>query len=87
MAANGGDSEGLFRGGIMSSGSSLHTRDITDSDVQGNYDFVVEQVGCANATDTLACLRTVPTDALLAAANNTLSGNGFQVCICLLNHF
>ena len=86
MTANGGDSEGLFRGGIMSSGSSLYTRDITDSDVQSNYDFVVGQVGCMNATDTLTCLRTVRTDALLAATNNTLSGNGFQVRIRCIQH-
>ena len=77
MTAHGGDSEGLFRGGIMSSGSSIHTNDITDSDMQGIHDFVVGQVGCTNTTDTLACMRTVSTDALLAAANNTPHPNGY----------
>ncbi|KAI0699611.1 carotenoid ester lipase precursor [Cerioporus squamosus] len=78
MAANYGDTEGLFRAGIMSSGSSVPTREVTDSDVQETYYFVVQQVGCSNATDTLACLRTVPADSLLAAANDTPSANGFQ---------
>ena len=55
MTANGGDSEGLFRGGIMSSGSSIHTNGTTDSDVQarGIHDFVVGQVGCTNTMDAL----------------------------------
>ncbi|RPD58752.1 carotenoid ester lipase precursor [Lentinus tigrinus ALCF2SS1-6] len=72
MVANSGNTEGLFRGGIMSSGSAVHTGSITEPDVQSTYDFIVEQAGCANATDTLACLRTVPVDNLLAAANNSI---------------
>ncbi|RPD57249.1 carotenoid ester lipase precursor [Lentinus tigrinus ALCF2SS1-6] len=69
LFSNGGDSEGLFRAGIMSSGSSVPTGDITE--VQGTYDFIVDQVGCKGAPDSLACLRTVSTDSLLAAVNNT----------------
>ncbi|RPD58847.1 carotenoid ester lipase precursor [Lentinus tigrinus ALCF2SS1-7] len=69
LFANGGNTEGLFRAGMMSSGFSLPTGDITE--VQDEYDFVVNQVGCSNARDTLACLRTVPADQLQAAANNT----------------
>ncbi|TFK85029.1 carotenoid ester lipase precursor [Polyporus arcularius HHB13444] len=76
LFANGGDTEGLFRAGIMSSGSSVPTGDITE--VQETYDFVADQVGCSSATDTLACLRTVSTDSLLAAANNTPSFISFQ---------
>ena len=53
----------------MSSGFATPAGYITD--VQDTYDFVVEEVGCSNATDTLACLRTVPADNLLAAANAT----------------
>ncbi|TFK88165.1 hypothetical protein K466DRAFT_598861 [Polyporus arcularius HHB13444] len=38
----------------------------------------MERVGCSKARDTLACLQTVSTDSLLAAANNTPpSGTGF----------
>ncbi|RPD58747.1 carotenoid ester lipase precursor [Lentinus tigrinus ALCF2SS1-7] len=66
---NGGDSEGLFRAGIMSSGSAVPSGDITE--VQGTYDFIVDQVGCKGTPDTLACLRTVSTDSLLAAADKT----------------
>ncbi|KAI0699612.1 carotenoid ester lipase precursor [Cerioporus squamosus] len=76
LFTNGGDTEGLFRAGFMNSGSSVPTGDI--SEVQGTYDFVVDQVGCSDANDTLACLRTVSTDSLLAAANNTPSFIGFQ---------
>ncbi len=83
MTANHGNTEGLFRAGIMSSGSSVPTREVTDSDVQDTYDFVVQQVGCSNATDTLACLRTAPAESILAAANNTPSANGFQVRVYL----
>ncbi|TFK91448.1 carotenoid ester lipase precursor [Polyporus arcularius HHB13444] len=74
LFANGGDPQGLFRAGIMSSSWTVPTGDI--SGVQGTYDFVVDQVGCSNATDSLACLRTVSTDSLLAAANAT-PGTGF----------
>ncbi|RDX42796.1 carotenoid ester lipase precursor [Lentinus brumalis] len=69
LFANGGDPQGLFRAGIMSSGSAPCTGDIAS--VQETYDFVVDEVGCSGATDTLACLRTVSTDSLLAAANKT----------------
>ncbi len=83
LFANGGDTEGLLRAGIMSSGSSVPTGDITE--VQETYDFVADQVGCSSATDTLACLRTVSTDSLLAAANNTPSFISFQVSAVLLS--
>ncbi|KAI0793614.1 carotenoid ester lipase [Fomes fomentarius] len=69
MLTNDGNTEGLFRAGIMSSGSLVPTGDIID--LQGTYNFVVDQVGCSRSSDTLACLRTVPADDLVAAANNT----------------
>ena len=69
MLTNDGNTEGLFRGGIMSSGSLIPTGDITD--LQPIYDFVVNQVGCSESPDTLACLRTVSSESLLIAANNT----------------
>ena len=61
--------EGLFRAGIMNSGGPPPTGDITG--LQSTYDFVVGQVGCSSASDTLACLREVPVDDILAAANQT----------------
>ncbi|KAI0681827.1 carotenoid ester lipase precursor [Earliella scabrosa] len=75
MLTNNGDPEGLFRAGIMSSGSLVPTGDITD--LQGTYDLVVDQVGCSGASDTLACLRTVSSDSLLVAANMTPSLTSF----------
>ncbi|KAI0741844.1 carotenoid ester lipase precursor [Daedaleopsis nitida] len=67
MLTNGGDTEGLFRAGIMNSGSPVPTGDI--SKLQGTYDSVVEQVGCANSSDTLDCLRGVSSDSLVEAGN------------------
>ena len=77
MLTNGGNPEGLFRAGIMSSGSLVPTGDITD--LQGTYDLVVDQVGCSGPSDTLACLRTVSSDSLLVAANMTPSLTSFGV--------
>lgn len=78
MLTNDGNTEGLFRAGIMSSGSLVPTGDITD--LQGTYDFVVDQVGCSGSSDTLACLRTVPADDLVAAANKTPGLTSYSVC-------
>ncbi|KAI0681836.1 carotenoid ester lipase precursor [Earliella scabrosa] len=66
MLTNDGNTEGLFRGAIMNAGSPIPTGDISNQ--QPYYDTIVEHAGCANATDTLQCLREVPTDSLLAAA-------------------
>ena len=66
MLTNSGKTDGLYRGAIMSSGSPSPTGDITDQ--QSYYNIVVENAGCANASDTLECLRHVPADTLLAAA-------------------
>ncbi len=65
MVTNGGNTEGLFRGGIMHAGSPLPTGDIES--IQPAYDIVVEQAGCAAAADTLECLRQVPAATLLKA--------------------
>lgn len=39
------------------------------------YDHVVEATNCTSATDTIACLRTIPTDALSAVFNSTFNGS------------
>ncbi len=67
MLTNDGDTEGLFRAGILSSASLAPTGDITDT--QWVYDFTVDHVGCSGAADTLACLRTVSTESLREAAD------------------
>ncbi len=78
MVTNKGDTEGLFRGAIMSSGSPLPSGDITN--LQPTYDTIVEHAGCANSSDTLECLRQVPVDTLLAAAETLPSLFGYPVC-------
>ncbi|KAG1741514.1 Alpha/Beta hydrolase protein [Suillus paluster] len=69
MVTNGGNTEGLFRAAFMESGSPLPVGDITHG--QGYYDFLVDQTGCANSSDTLQCLREVPYSALMDAINQT----------------
>ncbi|KIM43069.1 hypothetical protein M413DRAFT_26269 [Hebeloma cylindrosporum] len=56
MLANGGNTEGLFRGAFMQSGAPIPVGDITHG--QQYYDAVVKQTGCSGAADTLDCLRT-----------------------------
>ncbi|PIL29450.1 hypothetical protein GSI_08392 [Ganoderma sinense ZZ0214-1] len=66
MITNHGNTEGLFRGAIMSAGSPPPTGDIEE--FQPFYDQIVDATGCTTASDTLACLRQVPADNLAAAA-------------------
>jgi hypothetical protein len=49
----------------------IPTQDITAG--QPYYDSIVNQTGCASASDTLACLRTIPYQTLLDAVNQTPS--------------
>ncbi len=79
MVANGGDTQDLFRGAVMSSGSPVPTGDITY--LQPQYDTIVEHAGCANSSDTLDCLRQVPANALLSAATTLPSFFGYPVCL------
>ena len=84
MVTNGGNTEGLFRGAFMHSGSPLPVGPITEGQVY--YDAIVSQTGCSGASDTLACLRTVPYDVLKDAANASPGIFSYQVsnaCFCL----
>jgi len=58
MVANGGDTEGLFRGAFMESGALLPNGDVSFG--QRDYDNLVRAAGCTGAEDTLECLRQVP---------------------------
>ena len=69
MVTNGGDPEGLFRGAVMQSGSPTQASDLASQ--QATYDMFVSETGCSGSSDTLQCLRTVPTDDLLALVNKT----------------
>ncbi|EIN12170.1 carotenoid ester lipase precursor [Punctularia strigosozonata HHB-11173 SS5] len=69
MLTNGGNTEGLFRGAFMESGSPIPVGDITR--VQGLYNTIVAETGCRGASDTLQCLRQVPYATLKAAMDNS----------------
>ncbi|KAF9028912.1 carotenoid ester lipase precursor [Hymenopellis radicata] len=67
MLINGGDTEGLFRGAFMQSGSPIPVGDIEHG--QKDYDAIVQKTGCASSADTLACLRKVDFQVLKAAVD------------------
>lgn len=67
MLANGGNTEGLFRGAVMNSGSPIPVADIVNG--QSTYDAVVKDAGCASAADTLQCLRTADYKTFFDAMN------------------
>ncbi|KDQ26029.1 hypothetical protein PLEOSDRAFT_46151 [Pleurotus ostreatus PC15] len=69
MVANNGNHEGLFRGAFMQSGSPIPVGDISHG--QTYYDAIVAETGCSSASDTLACLRSVPYSTLKTATDNT----------------
>lgn len=69
MVTNGGNTEGLFRGAFMQSGSPIPVGDISHG--QGDYDALVAQTGCAGAADTLQCLRHVPFETLKKAVDKS----------------
>ncbi|KAI0076889.1 alpha/beta-hydrolase [Panus rudis PR-1116 ss-1] len=71
-----GDTEGLFHGAFMGSGSPLPAADV--SSAQKYYDMLVVGTNCTGANDTLQCLREVPYDELLNAINQTPGVFGYQ---------
>ena len=84
MLTNGGNTEGLFRGAFMQSGSPIPTGDIENG--QGDYDKLVAQTGCTGAKDTLQCLREVPFAILQKAVDASPGVTSYQVCRALLAH-
>ncbi|RDX48880.1 carotenoid ester lipase precursor [Lentinus brumalis] len=69
MVTNGGNTEGLFRGGFMQSGSPIPVGDISSG--QGDYDKLVAETGCSGAADTLQCLRDISFKTLKAAVDKS----------------
>ncbi|KAJ7700766.1 alpha/beta-hydrolase [Mycena rosella] len=59
----------LFRGAFLQSGSPASTESVADG--QPFYDGLVDANNCTGSSDTLACLRRVPFDALMATINRT----------------
>ncbi|KAI0728491.1 carboxyesterase [Fomitopsis betulina] len=71
VAYNGRDDH-CFRGAIMESGNSLQANAMFTADYYTPmYQAMVDNVGCTESIDVLACLRATPFDTINAAINNT----------------
>ena len=79
MVTNGGDTEGLFSGAFMQSGSPTPVGPIEHG--QADYDSLVAQTNCTGAADTLQCLREVPYATLKAAVDKSAGFFSAQVCV------
>ena len=74
LLAYGGRDDNLFRGAILQSGGPVaSSRLLTPSQWQPYYDNISSAAGCSNTTDTLACLRTIPTQTLSDILNSTVT--------------
>ena len=78
MIANGGNTEGLFRGAFMESGAVTPVGDVTLG--QPYYDELVRETGCSGAQDTLECLRQAPFATLKEAIDRSPGFLSYQVC-------
>ncbi|KAF8550231.1 alpha/beta-hydrolase [Imleria badia] len=78
MVAYDGQLDGLFQGGVMSSGSASPIYDITLQQAQRNYDLLLEQTNCTATNDTLDCLRQAPYDSIQNAVLQTPSIFSYQ---------
>ncbi|KAI0041133.1 alpha/beta-hydrolase [Auriscalpium vulgare] len=76
LVTNGGNTEGLFRGAFMQSGSPTGIGPVAEG--QPFYDALVANVSCAAAKDTLQCLREAPLDRLRTAINASPDIFAFQ---------
>ena len=63
---NDGNTNGLFRGMIASSGTALSAEDVTSAKAQEIYDTVASRAGCAGP-DSLNCLRALSAEDMLEA--------------------
>jgi len=77
MIANNGNTDGLFRGAFMQSGSPIPAGNFSHG--QKYFDDVVGRTGCRGAKDKLGCLRKVPYAALRDAINASPGALAYQV--------
>ncbi|KAK8071345.1 hypothetical protein PG997_011548 [Apiospora hydei] len=81
LVAYDGNSEGLFRGAMMESGSPVAIFGTAEK-WQPYFDALVAQVGCdaasgsASPSDRVGCLRALPWETLNALFNSTAPGGG-----------
>ncbi|KAI5362182.1 putative carboxylesterase, type B, carboxylesterase type B, active, alpha/Beta hydrolase [Septoria linicola] len=80
LTAYNGRDDGIFRAGIMQSGNPVNYGSYaTNVRYQPQYDALVEATNCSAATDTLDCLREVPSDTLANLFSTTPSlANGWN---------
>jgi carboxylesterase type B len=78
LVAYGGRDDGLFRAAIAESGGpTAQAYYVNASTFEPNYQKIVQLANCTAASDTLQCLRTVPTDSLSNIFNTTgVKSNG-----------
>ncbi|KAJ7654748.1 carotenoid ester lipase precursor [Mycena rosella] len=69
LLSNKQNSNTLFRGAFMESGSALKSPFLGEG--QSDYDNLVAGTNCTDSPDTLDCLRRAPFEALMAAINKT----------------
>lgn len=76
LIAYGGRDQGLFRGVMLESGGPINPyRYNTPAEWDRYYGPIVQAANCSDASDTLACLRAVPTDALVAVFNSSVTAS------------
>ena len=79
---NGGDNtyngKALFRAGIMNSGSLTPADNVTAPQAQAVYNTVLTNAGCSTASNHLACLRALPYETYLNAANSVPGIFGYR---------
>jgi carboxylesterase type B len=68
----------LFRAAIMDSGSIVPADSVDCPRGQNIYNTVVEKAGCSEASDTLACLRTVDYETFLKATTSVPGAFDYQ---------
>jgi carboxylesterase type B len=76
IVAYGGRDDGLFRAAILESGGMVSSRKyMTPAQWQPNYDNIAKATNCSSAADSLACLRTVPTQVLSDILNSSVTAS------------
>ncbi|KAF4581408.1 hypothetical protein EYR40_009693 [Pleurotus pulmonarius] len=79
MVANDGDTEGLYRAAVMQSGTPVPVGDVTKAQI--HYNNLVENTGCSDESDTLACLRALDYEILKGAVDQTPSITGYNTLV------
>ncbi|KAH7148264.1 Alpha/Beta hydrolase protein [Dactylonectria macrodidyma] len=75
LVAYGGRNDGLFHGAVLQSGSSLPglLKPATAASWATYYSKLLEATGCTSASDSVACLRSVPTAQLSSVFNSSFA--------------